>query len=107
MSKLSNFTPVRTILGRAEGLIADLTLSQVLLDGLSVRFRILQLTLSKLLTVRSFTSIANWVSFLPLVRNHATQTTSNATLSLITQGLFGIFLVLLILLVEKLVIQVM
>ncbi|GAA5915882.1 hypothetical protein JCM5296_002522 [Sporobolomyces johnsonii] len=51
-------------------------------------------------------ALANWVSFLPLIRSRATSSSSNNTLALITQGLFGIFLVLCILLVEKLVIQI-
>ncbi|GAA5954951.1 hypothetical protein JCM21900_005944 [Sporobolomyces salmonicolor] len=51
-------------------------------------------------------ALANWISFLPLIRSRATSSSSNNTLALITQGLFGIFLVLCILLIEKLVIQV-
>ncbi|GAA5874058.1 hypothetical protein JCM8547_004817 [Rhodosporidiobolus lusitaniae] len=51
-------------------------------------------------------ALANWISFLPLIKSRALNGNSQSTLSLITQGLFGIFLVLVILLVEKLVIQV-
>ncbi|KAK4048978.1 hypothetical protein OIO90_005613 [Microbotryomycetes sp. JL221] len=51
-------------------------------------------------------ALVNWISFLPLIRSRATGSSSNNTLSLITQGLFGIWLCLAILLIEKLVIQV-
>ncbi|KAK4046937.1 hypothetical protein OIV83_005728 [Microbotryomycetes sp. JL201] len=51
-------------------------------------------------------ALVNWISFLPVVRSRATASTSNNTLSLITQGLFGIWLCLAILLIEKLCIQI-
>ncbi|GAA5988936.1 hypothetical protein JCM11641_002920 [Rhodosporidiobolus odoratus] len=51
-------------------------------------------------------ALANWISFLPLIRRHSEASSSNNTLYLITQGLFGIFLILIILLVEKLIIQI-
>ncbi|GAA5910251.1 hypothetical protein JCM6882_001786 [Rhodosporidiobolus microsporus] len=51
-------------------------------------------------------ALANWISFLPLINARKTGTGSNNTLNLITKGLFGIFLVLMILLGEKLIIQV-
>ncbi|KAM0791838.1 hypothetical protein ACM66B_004096 [Microbotryomycetes sp. NB124-2] len=51
-------------------------------------------------------ALVNWISFLPVVRSRATGSSSNNTLSLITQGLFGIWLCLAILLIEKLCIQV-
>ncbi|BGP19258.1 hypothetical protein JCM10213_008223 [Rhodosporidiobolus nylandii] len=51
-------------------------------------------------------ALANWISFLPLINRHSTSSSANNTLSLITKGLFGIFLCLAILLVEKLVIQI-
>jgi uncharacterized membrane protein len=54
----------------------------------------------------TFALTANWISFLPLIRNHDAAYNGNA-LTLITQGLFGIFLCLMILLGEKLIIQVM
>ncbi|GAA6058014.1 hypothetical protein JCM3770_006647 [Rhodotorula araucariae] len=55
--------------------------------------------------------LTNWVSFLPLINARAVRGSdgsvpSQSTLSLLTQGLFGIFLNLVILLIEKLVIQV-
>lgn len=49
---------------------------------------------------------ANWISFLPLIRRHEQSNSSDNTLYLITQGLFGIFIILIILLVEKLLIQI-
>ncbi|GAA6058718.1 hypothetical protein JCM10212_003406 [Sporobolomyces blumeae] len=51
-------------------------------------------------------ALANWISFLPLINRHVTADKSSNTLRLITQGLFGIFLVLMLLLGEKLVIQI-
>ncbi|SCV73450.1 BQ2448_7376 [Microbotryum intermedium] len=51
-------------------------------------------------------AMANWVSFLPLIRLHAKTSGSGSTLVLLTKGLFGILIVSIILLVEKLLIQV-
>ncbi|GAA6010882.1 hypothetical protein JCM10207_003974 [Rhodosporidiobolus poonsookiae] len=51
-------------------------------------------------------ALANWISFLPVIRGRAVSSNSANTLSLITQGLFGIFLCLVILLAEKLLVQV-
>ncbi|GAA5936268.1 uncharacterized protein JCM15063_002764 [Sporobolomyces koalae] len=51
-------------------------------------------------------ALANWISFLPLINGHTTSSKSSNTLRLMTQGLFGIFLVLVLLLGEKLVIQI-
>ncbi|KAJ8292405.1 Mechanosensitive ion channel protein Msy1 [Rhodotorula toruloides] len=51
-------------------------------------------------------ALANWISFLPLIRRHEQANKSDNTLYLITQGLFGIFIILVILLIEKLIIQV-
>lgn len=51
-------------------------------------------------------ALANWISFLPLINRHTTADKSSNTLRLITQGLFGIFLVLVLLLGEKLIIQI-
>ncbi|GAA5928375.1 hypothetical protein JCM3775_000591 [Rhodotorula graminis] len=56
-------------------------------------------------------ALAMWISFLPLVNGRAVRGSdgtvpSQSTLSLITQGLFGIFLNLVILLVEKLIVQI-
>ncbi|GAA5821690.1 hypothetical protein JCM11251_000973 [Rhodosporidiobolus azoricus] len=51
-------------------------------------------------------ALANWISFLPLINGRKVGSKSDNTLNLITKGLFGIFLVLVILLGEKLVIQV-
>lgn len=53
---------------------------------------------------------ANYASFGPLVQRRAADPASESaakTVSLLLKGLFGIFLVLVILLVEKLTIQVM
>lgn len=50
---------------------------------------------------------ANWITFLPVIRSRATNDSSNNTLYLLTQGLFGIFLSLMVLLIEKLLIQIM
>ncbi|GAA6033047.1 hypothetical protein JCM8097_000117 [Rhodosporidiobolus ruineniae] len=49
---------------------------------------------------------ASWVAFLPLIRRHNVDSSSNNTLGQITQGLFGIFICLVILLLEKLVVQI-
>ncbi|SCZ95272.1 BZ3500_MvSof-1268-A1-R1_Chr11-2g03397 [Microbotryum saponariae] len=51
-------------------------------------------------------AMANWVSFLPLIRLHARSSNSDSTLILLTKGLFGIFIVSIILLIEKLLIQI-
>lgn len=51
-------------------------------------------------------ALADWIAFSPLVTQRATDDNSKTTLSLCTQGLFGIFIVLVILLLEKLVIQI-
>ncbi|BGP00641.1 hypothetical protein NBRC10513v2_006440 [Rhodotorula toruloides] len=51
-------------------------------------------------------ALANWISFLPLIRRHEQSNKSDNTLYLITQGLFGIFIILVILLIEKLIIQI-
>ncbi|GAA5906279.1 uncharacterized protein JCM6883_005503 [Sporobolomyces salmoneus] len=51
-------------------------------------------------------ALANWISFLPLINSHTTSGKSSNTLRLITQGLFGIFIVLVLLLGEKLIIQI-
>ncbi|BGP26947.1 mechanosensitiveion channel MscS domain containing protein [Rhodotorula toruloides] len=51
-------------------------------------------------------ALANWISFLPLIRRHEQSNKSDNTLYLITQGLFGIFIILVVLLIEKLVIQI-
>ncbi|GAA5946137.1 hypothetical protein JCM3765_000131 [Sporobolomyces pararoseus] len=51
-------------------------------------------------------ALANWISFLPLINGHTTSSKSSNTLRLMTQGLFGIFIVLMLLLGEKLVIQI-
>jgi len=64
------------------------------------------------LTPRVRVRIAIWISFLPLINGRAVPgadgtVKSQSTLSLITQGLFGIFLNLVILLVEKLIVQIM
>ena len=62
-------------------------------------------------------ALANWASFGPLVQNRWSDgrdaaeivkgNPSASTISLLLKGLFGIFIVLVMLLVEKLVIQVM
>ena len=58
-------------------------------------------------TVAIHPTTANWISFLPLINGHTTSSKSSNTLRLMTQGLFGIFIVLVLLLGEKLVIQIM
>ncbi|KAI5478657.1 hypothetical protein MNV49_004684 [Pseudohyphozyma bogoriensis] len=51
-------------------------------------------------------ALAIWISFSPMIRQRVRNDNSKSTLSLITQGLFGLFIVLVILLLEKVVIQV-
>ncbi|KWU45155.1 hypothetical protein RHOSPDRAFT_10799, partial [Rhodotorula sp. JG-1b] len=51
-------------------------------------------------------ALTNWITFLPVIRSRATSDSSNNTLYLITQGLFGVFLSLMVLLIEKLLIQI-
>ncbi|GAA5862378.1 hypothetical protein JCM3774_002497 [Rhodotorula dairenensis] len=51
-------------------------------------------------------ALTNWITFLPVIRSRATSDDSNNTLYLLTQGLFGIFLSLVVLLIEKLLIQI-
>lgn len=52
-------------------------------------------------------ALINWISFLPLVNaNQSEGSTSTSTISLFTQFLFGIFIVVTILLAEKVMIQI-
>ncbi|KAG0660428.1 hypothetical protein C6P46_004610 [Rhodotorula mucilaginosa] len=51
-------------------------------------------------------ALTNWITFLPVIRSRATSDSSNNTLYLLTQGLFGVFLSLMVLLIEKLLIQI-
>lgn len=50
--------------------------------------------------------LVTWISFLPVVKSRAENDHSSSTLAIITKFWFGLFIVLVILLAEKLVIQV-